>query len=275
MNWTPMGLISNMAASYTEINISLATYDSVSFLLSGQDTVIEGILLSPDGGSMFISGDSTNRVYQYTLSTPWDLATASYSSKSLDLSGQDTSPQGIFFSPDGLNLFTVGNGSDTIYQYTLTTPFDLSTASYSLKSKLVSGQDTTPQSIFFKSDGLRMFMLGSTNDRIYQYTLTTAWDITTATYDSVFFSVASEETNPQVLHFLSDGQTLLVMGTGNDRVFQYVLTTDWDISSAVYTGLSKLVSGQDSNPSGIFIGNNGSKMYMCGDTNNRAYQYSL
>jgi hypothetical protein len=257
-------------------DISLATYDSVSLLVSGQDTGIEGVFLSVDGAHMYVTGDANNSIYQYALSTPWDLSTASYTSKSLNTAAQDTLIQGIFISADGINLFLCGAANDTIYQYALATPWDLSTGSYTGKSKLISAQDTTPQGIFFRTNGLKMYMIGSNSDTVYQYTLATAWDISTATYDTVSFSIAAQQTSPQGgIYFSPFGSIMVIIGQAPNSAFQYELATPWDLSTASYTGLTKAVGAQDSQMSGLFIGKNGSKMFTCGDANNRVYQYSL
>lgn len=257
------------------IDISTATYTGVSFSVGGQDTFVEGLFFKPDGTKMYISGDNGNSVYQYTLSTPWSLATAAYSGVSFSVAAQDTSVQGLFFSPDGTRLYVCGATSDRVYQYNLSVAWDLSTASYSTKSLSVGSQDTTPQTVFFRPNGLQLFLLGSTNDRVYLYNLSTAWDVSTATYASVFFSVASQETTPQGLFFSTGGQSMFVLGTGSDTIYQYTLSTPWDISTASYSLLSKSVSAQDTAPSGLYIGDSVTKLYISGDTNNRIYQYTL
>ena len=75
------------------------------------------------------------------------------------------------FNSDGTKMFVVGHTNDTVYQYTLTTGFDLSTASYSSNSLLVSSQDTAPSGIAFNTDGSKMFITGATNDSVYEYTI--------------------------------------------------------------------------------------------------------
>jgi hypothetical protein len=47
-------------------------------------------------------------------------------------------------------------------------------------------------------------MIGTMNDTVYQYTLSTAWDISSATYDSISFSVAGQEVTPTSIFFKSD-----------------------------------------------------------------------
>ena len=69
---------------------------------------------------MFVVGNSSGTVYEYDLSTGFDVSTASYSSNSLSVSSQETSPIEIDFNNDGTNMFVVGVSSDTVYEYDLT-----------------------------------------------------------------------------------------------------------------------------------------------------------
>ncbi len=204
--------------------IDTVSYDSVSFSVAGQDTLSAGIFFKPDGMKMYMVGTANDTVYQYTLSTAWDLSTASYDSVSFDVSGQDIAPREVFFKPDGTKMYMVGNTNNTVYQYTLSTAWDLSTASYDSVSFSVAGQDSAPTGIFFKSDGTKMYVVGSGGDNVYQYTLSTAWDISTASYDSVSFKVSGQDINPTGIFFKSDGTKMYVVGSGGDNVYQYTVT---------------------------------------------------
>ena len=151
-------------------NIDEASYSSKSFSVSSQETSPRSVAFNTDGTTMFIVGTSTDTVYQYTLSTGFDVSTASYSSKSFSVSSQDTSPLSVAFNTDGTTMLFLGS-SDTVYQYTLSTGFDVSTASYSSKSFSVSSQDTIPQSVAFNTDGTKMFIVGRSSDTVYQYSI--------------------------------------------------------------------------------------------------------
>jgi hypothetical protein len=151
-------------------SIENASYDSVSFGVGSEDGRPRGIHFKPDGTKMFMVGESSDRVYSYTLATPWDLSTASYDSVSFDVSSENTNPAGIHFKPDGTKMFMVGGGfGDRVYSYTLATPWDLSTASYDSVSFGVGSEDSGPNGIHFKPDGTNMFMVGEFNDNVYQY----------------------------------------------------------------------------------------------------------
>ena len=152
----------------------------------------------------------------------WDISTASYDNKSFSVGSQDATPAGLFFKPDGTKMYITGYQKDVVFQYSLSTARDVSTASYDSKSFSVSSQDTSAWCLFFKSDGTKMYVSGRGSDRVYQYSLSTAWDVSTASYDSKSFGVSSQATNHYSLFFKSDGTKMYIAGDG--PIYQYSLS---------------------------------------------------
>ena len=255
-------------------NLSGASYDSVSFSVSSQDSNPRDLTFSADGTKMFVVSGNTSAAYQYSLSTAFDLSTASYDSVSFSVNSQDGSPYGIHFNTDGTKMYILGDSSNSVYQYTLTTGFNLSTASYSNVSFSVASQDTNPYGLSFNNDGTKMYIVGGNNDRIYQYSLSTGFDLSTASYASVSLHVTSQDTVPFGLAFSSNGTKMYLLGLTNDTVFQYSLSTGFDLSTANYDSVSFSVTSQDAVPNGIRFNNDGTKMYMIGAVGDNVYQYS-
>jgi len=83
----------------------------------GQETYALGAVFNTDGTKMFMVGYSTDSVYQYTLSTGFDLSTASYDNVSFSVASQDTHPTNIRFNTNFTKMYISGNASDSIYQY--------------------------------------------------------------------------------------------------------------------------------------------------------------
>ena len=266
-------LVGNGYATETG-NMTALNYDSVSFDVSGQDTQPRGISFNTTGSKMYMVGSSNDSVYQYTLSTPFDLSTASYDNVSFSVAGQDTQPHDITFNSDGSKMYMVGTTSDSVFQYTLSTPFVLSTASYDNVSFSVAGQDTQPHDITFNSDGSKMYMVGYSNDSVFQYTLSTPFDLSTASYDNVSFSVAGQDATPYDIAFNNDGSKMYMAGYTNKTVFQYTLSTPFDLSTASCDNVSFSVAAQNTQPIGIAFNNNGSKMYMVGGGGDSVFQYT-
>ena len=256
------------------VNLANVTYDNVSLSVSSQDDNACDIAFNTDGTKMYMVGYASDNVNQYTLSTGFDLSTASYDSVSFSVSSQDAVPFAIAFNTDGTKMYIVGYMNDTIYQYSLSTGFDLSTASYGSVSLNVSSQDATPLNLTFNTDGTKMYMVGMANDNVYQYSLSTGFDLSTASYDSVSFSVASQDTIPSGIAFNPDGTKMYLVANVNDNVHQYTLSTGFDLSTASHDSVSFNVNSQENNPYGLAFSTDGTKMYLVGNENDTVYQYS-
>ena len=260
-----------IAASF---DLEAGSYDSVNFYVGNEEPNNYGVFFKPDGTKMYVIGTTSDTVYQYTLSTAWDVSTASYDSVSFSVSSQDGTPFGIFFKPDGTKMYVVGISNDRVYQYTLSTAWALNTASYDSVSFSVSTQDIIPAGIFFKPDGTKMYMCGQGNDTVYQYTLSTAWAVNTASYDSVSFSVNSQMPVPGAFTFKPDGTKMYVGCASNKFVYEYNLSTAWALNTASYSSNSLYIGDEVLQPRGIFFKPDGTKMYATGPLTDAVWQYS-
>jgi|TARA_R110000765_G_scaffold317318_1_gene409641 hypothetical protein len=193
---------------------------------------------SYDGTRMWVSSSDIggDAIYQYDLSTAWDVSTGTYASKTINVETQDNEiGPGMYWKQDGLSFWLVGNQNNSVYEYTMTTANDLSTATYSGNSFSVTAQESFPRAIYFKPDGLKFFVLGSGTDKVLAYTMTTAWDITSASYDSQSVSTNTQDTSPNGLAFSEDGSKFFMGGATNHAAYQYDMTTAWDITTASYS----------------------------------------
>ena len=105
------------------------------------------------------------------------------------MSSQDTSPNGIAFNSDGTKMFIAGSQNDSIYEYHLTTGFDVSTASHDSTFSVATQEEANPHGVAFNTDGTKMFVIGVDGDDVNEYTLSTGFDVSTASYSLKFFSV--------------------------------------------------------------------------------------
>jgi len=243
-----------------------------SFSVRSQEGWPAGLAFSHDGTKMFHGGNDDDDIHEYTLSTAWDVSTASYVD-AFSIASQDNEPFGITFNNDGTKMFVAGAGSgDSIYEYTLSTAYDVSTASY-VDALDVSGQDSRPCGIRFNNDGTKLFMTGFYSDYINEYNLSTAYDISTGSY-SKRFSVNSQDIYPRDVQFNLDGTKMFVVGGAGDDINEYKLTTGFDVSTASFVD-SLSVASQDRNPFSMAFNNDGSKMFMLGYENDTVNEYTL
>lgn len=91
-----------------------------SFSVASQDTEITDMEFSEDGTKFFMLGAFSDKVYEYIVRTPWESDTIEYTGVNFSTTTQDLSPRGIMFRPNGNSMYIIGDATDRIYQYTLT-----------------------------------------------------------------------------------------------------------------------------------------------------------
>ena len=256
-------------------DIANASYDSKSYDPTTQATAPSGFYIKPDGTKLYIVDNGTDTIYQYTLSTAWDISTASYDSVSISVSSQDIQPNGITFKPDGTIMYHTSNSGNNMDQYTLSTAWDLSTASYASKSYNLhlGATELIPRNLVFNSTGTILLVAGGTNDTVFQHNLSTAWDISTASYASKSLDVSSQETGLHGIYLKPDDSKLWILGFGSNTVYQYSITSA-DASTASYDNVSFSVASQSSSSYSVFFGDSGAKMYVLDSLTDTIYQYS-
>jgi len=255
------------------LDVSAFTYDNVSFRTA--DSLAHcGIAFSTDGTSLYAVGSVDDTIYQYSM-TAWDLSTAAYASKLKNVNSQEGSPRGLVFKPDGTIMYIVGRDTNRVYQYSLSTAWDVSTASYANKNFLVSSYEYNSNSLTFKPDGSVMYIIGYGNDTVFQFNLSTAWDVSTASYTvGDNFSTASQDTVGMAVSFSADGLKMLVSGSSTDSVHQYSLSTAWTVNTASYDNVSFSLSSQNPNVSEGFLSPDQAKFYTIDGGTSDVYQYS-
>ena len=254
-------------------DIASAAYSNKSFSVSSQETGPEGLAFSSDGTKMYICGYLTDTVYQYSLTTAFDISTAAYASKSFSLTSQQTAPLGLAFNPSGTKMFVCGSTPAIVSEYTLATAFDVTTATF-VDSFTVSSQDDNPRDMAFSPDGTVMFIMGFSTDTVYQYSLSTGFDISTASYASKSLSVTAQESSPRGIAVSSSGDRIFVVGQTQDRIYQYNMSSAFDLSTASYANINFSIQAQDTAPTSLVFSADGDKFYILGNTNNSVFQYS-
>ena len=191
------------------------------------------------------------------------------------------------FKPDGTRFYgmcTSGTPSDSLFEWKVPTAWDVtSIVETDYTSSTDSDWDSVyPAGIAFKPDGLScyVFVEGNTNaNKIYQHTLTTAWDINTIIASSSFGLVGNTTSSTTInLNFNSSGTKAYVVEDVNDVIVECDLTTAWQISTLSYS--QSLDVSSEIKPRSLTFTNSGTKMYVMGaDPNNFSiklkYLYTL
>jgi len=247
LSGTPFDITSSQFAFDTSIN--------------SQDGFSTGIAWNDDGSRLYEVGFDLDNIYQYTVSTPFDITSASFSTS---INTQSATATGIAWNNDGSRLYEVGDSN--IFQYTVSTPFDITSASFSTS---INSQDNSPQGIAWNDDGSRLYEVGRDSDNIYQYTVSTPFDITSASFST---SINTQDSTPTGIAWNDDGSRLYEVGRGSDNIYQYTVSTPFDITSASF---STSINSQDTLPTGIAWNNDGSRLYEVGRGSGEIYQYTV
>jgi DNA-binding beta-propeller fold protein YncE len=217
---------------------------------------LSGVSWTPDGKGLWTcaaTGGTNAAFRQYTVSTPFDCSTITLINSHFNTSnattanygsyiGGSTNPAGIYVGGNYVNV--VDSGADAIFTYQLVDDKSsiLSADLQSVKTFSIASQETLPTDIAFSSDGTKMYTLGDTGNGIDEWALSTAWDVTTASW-TAFTSTSGQDTIPTSFFFKPDGTRLWVLGDTNDRIYEYDLSTAWDTTTITYNSVSALLSG--------------------------------
>ena len=266
----------SLAAGVTSIpfDISGATYASQSFnALSVVGGNVCDVAFKPDGLKMFLCA-GTGIIYEYALSTAFDVSSASYSNTSGNISAQTPALTGISFSTSGAKMYALGTTNDTIYEFNLSTPWSVvsSSLSYSSNSFSIASKETGPTGVTLNPLGTKVYIIGYGSDSVHEFALSTAFDISSASFTSSF-SVASQETSPQALQFNSDGTLMFICGGNSDKVHAYDLSSAYDISSSVYNSAFLSTASEMATPMGFAFNPLGTKLTVFGN-NSIVYGYA-
>lgn len=198
-------------------------------------TVVDpgGFSISPDGTKLLVLSTSTDIIHSYSMSTPWALSSVTYDSKTFSVTTQEATPAGIYVKPDGTKFWAIGTTADTVFEYTMSTPWDLATAAYASVSLSVTALDTAPGAVCWNSTGTQFFVTGRTNSIVGVYNAPTAWTVTGATlagrfnFGSIVLNLSNAVTPASYLstlrcaYLIPGTNYLYVIDSGSDRVVQF------------------------------------------------------
>jgi len=232
----------------TAFDISTASSIGYNYSADIQESNCRFITFNPAGTKMYLGGIVNNTIYQYSLSSAFDFAGVSVSrdtNKTFTITNNSpgtasVSLNGMIFNNDGTKMYITN--SDRIEQYSLSTAYDISTASYDSINVVVATGDL-PTDTKFNSDGTKLFIIGSVTDSVHQYSLSTAYDLSTISYDSISFSVSGTISNPRSLNFNNDGSKMYISHQSGGAIYQYTTSG----TQIVYDTSETWVDGTNNN----------------------------
>lgn len=224
----------------------------------------EDIKFKTDGTKMYYAERQNEILYQFDLSTAWDLSTASDSgffSVGLLIRGFD-------FKDDGTKIY-MSNGS-SVSEYDLSVAWDITSsitfvASFSLSETDAHGPKMKP-------DGTKYYITTSPGgDGItVEYEMSTAWDIST----SARVNQSVDNISGSGLDIKPDGTNLYLTLVSHSHIVHYEFGTAWDV-----TTLNKVYSVDEDEDLPLFLRGiafkpDGTKVYLIDSGNDAIYEYS-
>lgn len=264
------------------------------------DTIPDKIYSKNDGTKLFILSRYTTEEYAFntnyditslTLTSSTDALTPLvdknklYNTAMLDASSEDSLAEAIWFSPDGLIMFLLGDTNKKIYRYDLGTAFDINTATLSNQTISFSDYDDSANEsgftgLYFKDDGSLLYVLSRTSMRIHQFSLPTPWDLSSAQYllyyDIEFFAFKTLTVDD--LFISPQGTELFIYADDRDRdtqLHQFNLAEPWIINSAsLNTDVNTNIGPIDTHwlDNSIMVGPAGNTIYKNMDSDIKVYQ---
>ncbi|MFZ9341972.1 MAG: YncE family protein [Candidatus Nanopelagicaceae bacterium] len=195
-------------------NMSSLIQGSAQTSLSAQDSAPYGLYISPDGENLYMCGQFSGDVYQYKLPQPWVIANM-YLVGNIDIGSANC--YGIDFRPDGKEFWALDNPNSTIKKWTLSTPWDITTAQTTIFSIQV-GSGTND--FRWTQDGRFLVTIGGTTVRIYPFSV--PWTFTSA--GSTITKTVTQDNSAFGIYVKPDCTKVYTIGQQNDDVYEYDVT---------------------------------------------------
>lgn len=204
----------------------------------------------------------------------WDVTTLVYDGSSNVSIGQNTA---VAFYDNGNKVLQFGSVSDNLYAHTVSIPYD---ATSTLTEIGFLDEDDGAINIgsgaAFNDDGSKIYFIGWANETIYEYPLSTNYDVTTSgtVYKlSLATLVGGTMYNTLGLHIKADGTRFWWTEAGSKRVYQANLSTPWDMSTATYDDYYTV--SDVTNTAGIHFNPAGDQFLVYSYSSDVIFQYNL
>ena len=197
--------------------------------------------------------------------------------QTLNVSAVDTSPNGIYWRDDGLKMFILGAINDEVFSFDASIAWDVQSLTADTSVALVG--IPFGRGLWFRPDGKKMYVLDSSLDNLIQYDLTTGWDLDTATKEKteLLTDTIAAIDQPLEIQFNANGRSFIITAAGNaDTLFQFDVPVAYDIGSPTDSGKLFAVTGETTVLGGSCISANGSILWIIANSpDNRIFQYLL
>lgn len=196
-----------------------------------------------DGTKLYEANSDPCEIHSYTLSTAYDLNTAS-AHQTVSVDGG--CPRDVSWNADGTKFYKVERNNHKIHEFSAGTTYDISTLSKN-DALDVQSIDLAMNGMAWNDDGTKLFLIGGDDEKIYELDVSPAYDVSTATLSQ---SLSLRSSNSNGITFNDDGTRMFHTAShydyDNDSIYYWTLDKAYDISTASLTnavGIGTHISG--------------------------------
>lgn len=246
-----------------------------------------------DGTEITTSYNNWKQFYTVSLSSAYDPTTGSYSTSdpTVNLGITAGTAYGFRYNDDGTKAFfthqtILSPSRGQVTEFSLSTPYDIFTVSsgattaYDTQGDFAATDLLNINSIAFNADGTKMFLQNNSTISgvgIFEYDLSSAYTLSTASYSQgyLYTSVLPADLLPSNILFNNAGTKLYVTDFRYDSIYEFDLSTGFDLSTISYNNVSLSFAATDTFPNQMVLSQDETQMYIQGKQNNNIYTLDL
>jgi hypothetical protein len=239
------------------------------------------IRFSATGDKIYIlfNNGTISEIRQYNLTPiPFDLSTNTFTTPNATYT-LPTTAYAFDIRSNGSQLFytAVTGNISRIHSVNLPNAWSLTGATTGTSAQISNGT-TSVAALSFGNSGKSFYTIEVSSGVIYQYNLTTAWDITTGPGITPSRSLSTSAVTSTIYSIVFDPTgTKMMVNNSSGSVFQYILKSAWQISTAAYTaggGSTYVFASPLNTTTWLAFNSTGSKMYAA-NAAGRINQYTV
>lgn len=219
-----------------------------SISLSDVGGTVSGGAFSRDGDFFFVTELIGGNVYSFPMPTNWDITSnTSNTSKATGL----ITLFGLEVKPEGDKMYIMEtNGDDTLHEFDMTTPNDISTLSSSVNQ--LNFVPAAVSDIVFRPNGKEFFNIQDCN-LFTRFHVDQQWDLSTAS----LFTNALPTVDFQKIFWKADGTKFFCINSSvSDRIDEFTTINRWNVTGSTITGNFSL-GGIAAGPRGLWVSHDG------------------
>lgn len=229
------------------------------------------IKVSPNEDKVYVTCDNTDKIFQFSLSTPGDLTTAT-----LDGSYTTTATgivnQGITWNYTGKRFYIADSGTtDAIREFTTSVAYDLtSTVTISTIWTTSPTVPNSPLQITWSYDHKKCWVTSLSTDSVHEFTASTPGSTSSLTFVGAYLGTSGDTIHD--FWISDDGRYAILEESNINGLEMYYLPTENALAGAVHISSVDLTNLDNSN--GWTITPTG-KIYINDRTNDTFFKYAM